>query len=124
RRATRGSPHCVVFGAAVTWERCLQLGRLLERYELFPDRTNVQLAEVLDRGHARIEIWERGAGYTLASGTSAAAVAAGLIHMEVTGRSVEGQMPGGSLAVRQKGSSDLLLAGPAQRGCGARICLS
>ena len=124
RLVNLGNPHCVVFGEPVTRERCLQLGRLLERDELFPDRTNVQLAEVLDRGHARIEIWERGAGYTLASGTSAAAVAAVLIHMEVTGRSVDVQMPGGSLAVRQKGSGDLLLAGPAQRVFSARIDLS
>ena len=114
----------MVFGEPVTRERCLELGPLLERDELFPDRSNVQLAEVLDRAHARIEIWERGAGYTLASGTSAGAVAAVLIHMEVTGRSVQVQMPGGSLAVRQKGSGELVLAGPAQRVFSARIDLS
>jgi len=51
-------------------------------------------------------------------------VAAVLIHMEVTGRSVEVKMPGGSLAVRQKGSGDLLQAGPAQRVFSARIDLS
>ena len=119
-----GNPHCVVFGEPVTKERCLELGPLLERDARFPDRTNVQLAEVIDRGRARIEIWERGAGYTLASGTSACAVAAVLIRMEVTERSVQVQMPGGSLAVRQKGSGDLVLAGPAQRVFSARIDLS
>src|SRR5215831_3535063 len=119
-----GNPHCVVFGEPVTRERCMELGPLLERDARFPDRTNVQLAEVIDRGHARIEIWERGAGYTLASGTSACAVAAVLIRMEVTERSVQVQMPGGSLAVRQKGSGDLVLAGPAQRVFSARIDLS
>ena len=119
-----GNPHCVVFGEAVTPERCRQLGPLLERDPLFPDRTNVQLAEVIDRTHARIEIWERGAGYTLASGTSASAVAAVLIHMDVTDRSVEVQMPGGSLAIRQKGNGDLLQAGPAQRVFSARIDLA
>ena len=124
RLVNLGNPHCVVFGEPVTRERCLELGPLLERDELFPDRTNVQLAEVLDRAHTRIEIWERGAGYTLASGSSASAVAAVLIHMEVTGRSVEVQMPGGSLVVRQKGSGDLFLAGPAQRVFSARIDLS
>jgi len=124
RLVSVGNPHCVVFGEPVTKERCLELGPRLERDPVFPDRTNVQLAEVIDRAHARIEIWERGAGYTLASGTSASAVAAVLIHMEVTERSVQVQMPGGSLAVRQKGSGELVLAGPAQRVFSARIDLS
>src|SRR5207248_6889030 len=75
-----GNPHCVVFGQPVTRERCLELGPLLESHPLFPDRTNVQLVEVVDRKRVRIEIWERGAGYTLASGTSASAVAAALMR--------------------------------------------
>src|SRR5215831_19173421 len=124
RLVNLGNPHCVVFGEPVTRERCLQLGRLLERDELFPDRTNVQLAEVLDRGHARIEIWERGAGYTLASGTSASAVAAVLIHMELTDETLRVEMPGGSLAIRQETSGELVMAGPAQRVYRAEVDLS
>src|SRR5215813_3063625 len=124
RLVNLGNPHCVVFGEPVTRERCLQLGPLLERDERFPDRTNVQLAEVLDRGHARIEIWERGAGYTLASGTSASAVAAVLIRMEVTERSIEVQMPGGTLAVRQRSNGDLVQSGPARRVFTAQIDLA
>jgi diaminopimelate epimerase len=109
-----GNPHCVVFGEPVTRERCLELGPLLETDPSFPDRTNVQLAEVLDRRHARIEIWERGAGYTLASGTSAGAVAAALIHLEVADPTVEIQMPGGALTVHRRANGDLVQAGPAQ----------
>ena len=71
-----GNPHCVVFGEPVTPARCRELGPYLERHSRFPNRTNVQLAEVRDRGHLAAVIWERGAGYTLASGTSASAVAA------------------------------------------------
>lgn len=119
-----GNPHCVVFGEPVTRERCMELGPLLERDPRFADRTNVQLAEVLDRRHARIEIWERGAGYTLASGTSASAVAAVLIRMEVTERSIEVQMPGGTLAVRQRSNGDLVQSGPARRVFTARIDLA
>jgi diaminopimelate epimerase len=115
RLVSVGNPHCVVFGEPVTRERCLELGPLLERAPLFPDRTNVQLAEVLDRGHARIEIWERGAGYTLASGTSASAVAAVLIRLGLTDAALEVRMPGGSLSIRQRAGGDLLQAGPAQR---------
>ena len=69
-----GNPHCVVFGEPVTRARCLELGPHLENHAAFPERTNVQLVEVIDRSRARVEIWERGAGYTLASGTSASAV--------------------------------------------------
>src|SRR5215472_3315469 len=110
-----GNPHCVVFGEPVTRERCRELGPLLETNPLFPNRTNVQLAEVVDRGRARIEIWERGAGYTLASGTSACAVAAVLIHMELTDDSLRVQMPGGVLTIRQQPGGELVQAGPAQR---------
>jgi diaminopimelate epimerase len=115
RLASVGNPHCVVFGEPVTRERCVELGPLLEKHPMFPDRTNVQLAEVVDRGRARIEIWERGAGYTLASGTSASAVAAVLIHMELTDEALRVQMPGGVLTIRQEPGGELVQAGPAQR---------
>jgi diaminopimelate epimerase len=57
-----GNPHCVVFGETVTKKRCLELGPHLERHPAFPERTNVQLFEAVDREHVRVEIWERGAG--------------------------------------------------------------
>ncbi len=124
RLANVGNPHCVVFGEPVTRERCLELGPLLENHPMFPNRTNVQLAEVVDRGHAHIEIWERGAGYTLASGTSASAVAAVLIHMELTDDTLRVEMPGGSLAIRRQPGGELVQAGPAQRVYRARVDLS
>jgi diaminopimelate epimerase len=124
RLASVGNPHCVVFGEPVTRERCMELGPLIENDPLFPNRTNVQLAEVIDRGNARIEIWERGAGYTLASGTSASAVAAVLIHMELTDDTLRVRMPGGSLAIRQRPTGELVMAGPAQRVYRAQVDLA
>jgi diaminopimelate epimerase len=112
-----GNPHCVVLGEPVTRERCLELGPHLERHELFPERVNVQLAEAVDRATARCEIWERGAGYTLASGTSASAVAAALMREGLAGDSVTVRMPGGELAVRRLESGSLLQQGPARRVC-------
>jgi diaminopimelate epimerase len=109
-----GNPHCVVFGEPVTPERCRELGPLLERHPLFPERTNVQLVEPLGRDRARIEIWERGAGYTLASGTSASAVAAALIRTGQAEPAVDILMPGGTLAVRQERDGTLLQTGPAR----------
>jgi len=124
RLVSVGNPHCVVFGEPVTRERCLELGPLLESDPMFPNRTNVQLAEVVDRSRARIEIWERGAGRTQASGTSASAVAAVLIHLELTDCTVRIDMPGGSLAIHQKPTGELVQAGPAQRVYRAEVDLA
>ena len=116
-----GNPHCVVFGEPVTAARATELGPLLERHPLFPERTNVQLVEALGPDRARIEIWERGAGYTLASGTSASAVAAALMREGLAGDQVTIVMPGGELAVRRAGDGSLVQRGPAQRVYRARV---
>jgi diaminopimelate epimerase len=119
-----GNPHCVVFGEAVTRERCLELGPHLERHPAFPERTNAQLCEVVDRARVRAEIWERGAGYTLASGTSASAVAAACMRRGLVDGSVTVEMPGGDLAVRREANGDLVQSGPARRVYRANIDLS
>jgi diaminopimelate epimerase len=110
-----GNPHCVVFGQPVTKERCIELGPHLEHHPAFPERTNVQLCDVVDRGHVRAEIWERGAGYTLASGTSASAVAAACMRRGLVGDTVAVEMPGGSLALRREENGNLVQSGPARR---------
>jgi len=119
-----GNPHCVVFGQPVTKQRCLELGPVLERDEAFPERTNVQLFEVLHRGRVRIEIWERGAGYTLASGTSASAVAAACMRAGLVDDRVTVGMPGGELAVRKSDEGTLIQSGPARRVYRARVDLA
>jgi diaminopimelate epimerase len=110
-----GNPHCVVFGEPVTEERCRELGPHLERHPRFPNRTNVQLAEPVGRERVRAEIWERGAGYTMASGTSAAAVAAACMDLDVTDAGVQVAMPGGTLDVRRAAGGHLVQTGPARR---------
>ncbi|HET9780149.1 MAG TPA: diaminopimelate epimerase [Candidatus Dormibacteraeota bacterium] len=119
-----GNPHCVVFGEPVTRERCLELGPHLETHAAFPERTNVQLCEVVDRARVRAEIWERGAGYTLASGTSASAVAAACMRRELVDPSVTVVMPGGELSVRREGNGDLVQSGPARRVYRATVDLA
>ena len=119
-----GNPHCVVFGEPVTKARCLELGPLLEHHASFPERTNVQLFEVTDRSHARVEIWERGAGYTLASGTSASAVAAACMRAGLVDDHVTIQMPGGDLEIQRVESGNLVQSGPARRVYRARIDLA
>jgi diaminopimelate epimerase len=110
-----GNPHCVVFGQPVTKGRCLELGPHLEHHPAFPERTNVQLCEVVDRARVRAEIWERGAGYTLASGTSASAVAAACMRRGLVDDRITVTMPGGDLALRREASGNLVQSGPARR---------
>ncbi len=119
-----GNPHCVVFGQPVTKERCLELGPHLEVHPAFPERTNVQLCEAVDRARVRAEIWERGAGYTLASGTSASAVAAACMRRGLVDSKVSVVMPGGELAVRREANGDLVQSGPSRRVYRATIDLS
>src|ERR1700674_2924855 len=118
-----GNPHCVVFGEPVTKERCKELGPHLEHHPAFPERTNVQLFEVIDRARVRVEIWERGAGYTLASGTSASAVAAACMRAGLVNDRVTIQMPGGDLRIHREKSGHLVQAGPARRVYRARVDL-
>jgi diaminopimelate epimerase len=111
---TVGNPHCVVFDDAPSEARCRALGPLLERHPAFPQRTNVQLARVVDPRTLAIEIWERGAGYTLASGSSSCAAAAAAVR---TGRLAPGAidvtMPGGTLVVHVRDDWSIRLDGPA-----------
>jgi diaminopimelate epimerase len=109
-----GNPHFVVLEDAVTPERVRELGPLVERHPRFPRRTNVQLMEPVPDG-IRIEIWERGAGYTLASGTSAAAAAAAAMALGVAGEQLAVEMPGGHLGVRRGPGGSLLQIGSARR---------
>jgi len=119
-----GNPHAVVFGERVDAGRVMELGPHVERHPMFPERTNVQLVEVLDRSRARIEIWERGAGYTLASGTSASAVAAALMRERLVDDEVTIVMPGGDLSIRRSKDGNLIQQGPAQRVYRAEIELA
>ncbi len=96
--ATIGNPHCVVLQKA-TPVQAKKWGPLIERHRLFPERTNVQFLEVLTRERIRIEIWERGAGYTLASGSSSSAAAAVAKRLGECDREITVEMPGGEISI-------------------------
>jgi diaminopimelate epimerase len=97
--ATIGNPHCVLPLAEISAELARQYGPDLEVHPNFPKRTNVQFLQVLDRNNIRIEIWERGAGYTLASGSSSSAAAAVAHRLELVDRNVTVHMPGGAIGI-------------------------
>lgn len=108
-----GNPHCVIFTEVLDEAEVRRLGPLIEHHASFPRRINVQFAQVLSRERVSILIWERGAGWTLASGTSSCAVAAACVRNGLTGRRVTIQSPGGELVVQVAESWDLTLTGPA-----------
>jgi diaminopimelate epimerase len=95
-----GNPHAVTVEPASDEPFAKTYGPLVENHRQFPRRTNVQfIAPAADRTRVRALIWERGAGWTLASGTSACAVAAVCVRLGLTGRQVQVVMPGGTLEV-------------------------
>ena len=96
---TVGNPHCVVAVHEAREAAARALGPLLERHPAFPNRTNVQLVEAVGPHRVRIEIWERGAGYTLASGTSSCAAAAVGCRLGRVVSPVTVEMPGGEIEV-------------------------
>jgi diaminopimelate epimerase len=110
-----GNPHCVIFveqdPGALPWRRW---GAALERHPLFPHRTNVQFAQVLAPDHIRIRIHERGAGPTLASGSSACGVAAAALRTGRAGRELRIEAPGGTLSVSIDADWGLRLRGPVE----------
>jgi diaminopimelate epimerase len=110
-----GNPHCVVRTDAPSRALAERLGPQLESHPRFPGRTNVQLVRPLGRDRLRIEIWERGAGYTLASGTSACAAAAAAVRWGACDAGVTVEMPGGALAVGVARDYALTQLGPAQK---------
>jgi len=94
-----GNPHCVVFVDELSEDQIMKLGPLLETHELFPNRINVQFAKPVSRDRVQILIWERGAGYTLASGSSSCAVASACVKNGFTDGTLTVSMPGGELGI-------------------------
>ena len=92
-----GNPHCVVLKDELDLDEILKYGTFLENHPMFPNRINVQFAKVVSPTEVEVLIWERGAGYTLASGSSSCAVAATVIKKGLTERKLKIIMPGGEL---------------------------
>jgi diaminopimelate epimerase len=97
--ATIGNPHCVLPLPEVSAELAHKYGPHLETHANFPRKTNVQFLQVLDRKNIRIEIWERGAGYTLASGSSSSAAASVAHKLGLVDADVTVHMPGGQIGI-------------------------
>ncbi len=107
-----GNPHCVIPLPELSPELALAIGPQVENHPLFPNKINLQLLKVLDRRRIRIEIWERGAGYTLASGSSSCAAASAAYRLGLVDNQVTVEMPGGQLAIEIQKDGHVMMTGP------------
>jgi len=113
--ATIGNPHCVVLRNEVSPEDAKKWGPLIEIDPRFPNRTNVQFMKILDRRNIQIEIWERGAGYTLASGTSSSAAAGVARKLGLCDPRISVHMPGGTIRIAISSEFLISMSGPVTR---------
>ena len=104
-----GNPHCVLFDDRL--DAIHHIGPILENAPAFPNRTNVQIVRIVDEHTIEIAIWERGAGYTLASGTSASAAAGAAVRIGRCHSPVKVRMAGGNAAVAIDENWDVVLTG-------------
>jgi diaminopimelate epimerase len=115
--ATVGNPHCIVLSEHPTSEEAHRYGPLIEVDRHFPNRTNVQFMKVIDRDKIQIEIWERGAGYTLASGSSSTAAAAVAHKLGLCDPDIMVHMPGGRLHIQFSNGFFATMTGPVSKIC-------
>ena len=107
-----GNPHCIFFVEDAEDIELAVFGPQIEHHPLFPERTNVEVATIIDRGRIRLRVWERGAGITLACGSGACATAVAAVRRSLTDRKVELIMDGGSLTAEWREDGHVLLTGP------------
>lgn len=96
---TIGNPHCIIFMDSVSKEAVSALGPYVENADEFPDRMNLQICRHIDSGNLDIEIWERGSGYTKASGTGSCAAAIAAYRLGIVESRVNVNQPGGMIQI-------------------------
>jgi len=109
-----GNPHCVIPMREISEQKARELGPYVENHTSFPNRINMQLLRVIDRANIEIRIWERGAGYTLASGSSSCAAAAAARRLGVVDEKINVSMPGGTLLVEIGAEEEIYMTGPVE----------
>lgn len=120
-----GNPHAVIFVPEVDLVPLQELGSQIENHPRFPQKTNVEFVQVLDRGTLKVRVWERGAGATLACGTGAcaavvAALATGKISNEAS--QIKVHLPGGVLQISWNGEqTSIIMTGPVQEVFQGRV---
>lgn len=112
-----GNPHCVILKENLDSEEIKKYGPKIETFSKFPNRINAQFAKVLNRDEVQILIWERGAGFTLASGSSSCAVASVLRKKGLINNKVTIKMPGGELKIEIDDHWQIRMTGEVRQIC-------
>jgi diaminopimelate epimerase len=112
-----GNPHCSILMDEVSEKLAREYGPLIENHSMFPNRINVQFVKVLSRKEIEIQIFERGAGYTLASGSSSTAVAAAMYKKGLVDSDVTIKMPGGTLRLEILPGFNMRMTGEVREVC-------
>jgi len=118
-----GNPHCVLWVDDVDAADVEGVGPVIETHEMFPAKTNVEFAQLMDDGSIRLRVWERGCGETLACGTGACAA---LVVASLTcrvGRAATVSLPGGELEIRWAENDHVLMTGPAVEVFSGRLVI-
>lgn len=109
-----GNPHCIQFVDSADDAPVLTMGPQIENHPAFPERTNVEFIEVVDRARVRMRVWERGAGETLACGTGASATGVACALNDRTERTIEVELLGGTLTIEWAANNHVFMTGPAE----------
>lgn len=109
-----GNPQCIIFVTDLNAVHLEELGPLIEHHPIFPDRTNVEFAQVISRDEIEIRIWERGAGHTLSSGTGSCASGVASALNDLTDRSLRVRTEGGVLRVNWREDDRVMLTASAE----------
>ncbi len=108
-----GNPHCVFFVEDLNQIDVSKIGTGFEYHSIFPERSNIEFVEVVNREHVKMRVWERGAGITLACGSGACATAVAAVRRGLTGRRVTVSMDGGDLTLEWRESDNhVYMTGP------------
>ncbi len=110
-----GNPHAVAFIERLVEDYPLhRIGPQVEHHPMFPRRVNFEIVNLIDPGHARVRVWERGSGETMACGSGASAVAAVARLMDLGSDKIEITLPGGTLTIEWDGAGEVYMEGPAE----------
>jgi diaminopimelate epimerase len=116
-----GNPHCVIIKENLDEEEIKKYGPMIENHPLFPNRINVQFVKPISRNEAQILIWERGAGFTYASGSSSCGVASVLVKKGLADREIAIKMIGGELKISIDEDWNIKMTGEVQEICSGYI---
>ncbi len=109
-----GNPHCIIFVNDVKSIPVDKIGPKIENHPLFPDKTNVEFIQVLNRKELNFRVWERGVGETLACGTGACAALVAAVLNKKTDRKATIHLPGGDLDIQWADDGYVYMTGPAE----------